>query len=260
MAAGVGIVQEEETPLHKPARIPAAEREDRFVAEYLIDLNATHALQRTGLGPMSPGALRVQACKMLARPRVAAKIAAAQAKRSARTGITTDAVLARLWDIATADPRELIEYRRTCCRHCHGADFGYQRTTHEMARERAAWEKAQTKRSLEQFDELGGVGYNGTLPPHADCPECFGEGVERVYVHDTRHLKASALVLYAGVKTTKDGLEIKMHDQAAALVNVGKHLGMFTEKPPEPPDATAVAAKVREALRAMLAADGLQAA
>lgn len=197
---------------------------------------------------------------MLARPRVAAKIAKAMAAQAKRTAITADAVLARLWSIATADPRELIEYRRTCCRHCHGADFGYQRTPAEMARERAKWEAAQTKKSKEEFDEQGGVGYNGTLPPHPDCPECFGEGVERVYVHDTRHLSPAALALYAGVKTTKDGLEVKMHDQAAALVNVGKHLGMFTEKPPELPDANAVAARVREALKAMLVADGIGAA
>jgi hypothetical protein len=32
------------------------------------------------------------------------------------------------------------------------------------------------------------------------------------------------------VKTTKEGIEVKIHDQQAALVNVGKHLGMFVDK------------------------------
>lgn len=247
-------------PLHKRPYTPATEREDRFVAEYLIDLDGAAALRRTGFSPKNKRSAVVMASRILARPRVAAKISKALDARSRRTAITADAVLARLWDIALADPRELIEYRRTCCRYCHGEGFGYQRTPAEMARDRASWEKAQTKRSTEVFDEQGGVGYNRTREPHPDCPECFGEGVEGVYVHDTRHLSPAVLALYAGVKTTKDGLEVKMHDQTAALVNVGKHLGMFTEKPPEPPDAAAVAAKVREALRAMLAADGLQAA
>lgn len=244
----------------KRAYIPAAEREDRFVAEYLVDLDATNALRRTGFAPAGARSAVVQASKMMGRPRVAEKIAAAMARRAKRTAVTADAVLARLWEIATADPRELIEYRRTCCRHCHGTGFEYQRTPAEMARDRAKWEAAQNKKSKEEFDELGGPGYNATLPPHADCPECFGEGVERVYVHDTRCLSGPALALYAGVKTTKDGLEVKMHDQKAALVDVGKHLGMFVEKAPEPPDAAAVASQVREALRAMIAADGLMAA
>lgn len=244
----------------KRAYIPAAEREDRFVAEYLVDLDATKALRRTGFAPAGKGSTRTLAWQMMARPRVAEKIAAAMAERSVRTAITADAVLARLWDIANADPRELIEYRRTCCRYCHGAAFGYQRTPGEMARDRAKWEAAQTKKSKEEFDELGGVGFNGALPPRTDCPECFGEGIERPYVHDTRKLSPAALVLYAGVKQTKGGIEVKMHDQAAALVNVGRHLGMFAEKAPDAQDAQAVAAQVREALRAMVAADGLAAA
>jgi phage terminase small subunit len=41
-------------------------------------------------------------------------------------------VLEELWAIAVADPRELIEYRRTCCRHCWGLEHEYQRTTREI--------------------------------------------------------------------------------------------------------------------------------
>ena len=46
----------------------------------------------------------------------------------------------------------------------------------------------------------------------------------------TRTLSPQARVLYAGVKQTKDGLEIKMHDQQKALENVARHLGMFQDK------------------------------
>ena len=47
---------------------------------------------------------------------------------------------------------------------------------------------------------------------------------------DTRHLSEGARRLYAGIKVTKDGIEIKMRDQDAALVNIAKHLGMFVNK------------------------------
>ena len=76
----------------------------------------------------------------------------------------------------------------------------------------------------------GGPGWDPRRAAHPDCPECFGEGVERVHVNDTRQLSRRAARLYAGVKTTKEGIEVKIHDQQAALVNVGKHLGMFVDK------------------------------
>lgn len=37
-------------------------------------------------------------------------------------------------------------------------------------------------------------------------------------------------VLYAGVKQTQGGFEVKMHDQLAALQSVARHLGMFNDK------------------------------
>jgi hypothetical protein len=53
----------------------------------------------------------------------------------------------------------------------------------------------------------GGIGYNATLEPHPDCPECFGRGVESVIVTDTRKLTGKAAKLYAGAQQTKDGVK-----------------------------------------------------
>lgn len=50
------------------------------------------------------------------------------------------------------------------------------------------------------------------------------------HFHDTRHLKGAARKLYAGVKTTQHGIEIKTRDQDAALNSVARHLGMFNDK------------------------------
>ncbi len=212
-------------------------KQQRFVDLFLISLNATQAYKEA-YGCSEAVALR-SGPRLLGNVGVAEAIGRAQAERSRRTGITADAVLTRFWSIALADPRELIEYRRTCCRHCYGKNHDYQFTRAELAKARTAWESVQKKNSTEQFNELGGDGFNGTKAPHPECPECFGEGVERAYCHDTRKLSPAALTLYAGVKQTKDGIEVKMHDQHAALVNVAKHLGFFAldNAPPEADDA-----------------------
>lgn len=75
--------------------------------------------------------------------------------------------------------------------------------------------------------DAGGYGFDATLSPHADCPECHGEGFGEVHALDTRNLNGPAKLLYAGAKQTSQGIEVKLHDQAKALENVAKHLGMF---------------------------------
>ena len=224
--------------------MPLTPKQQRFVDEYLIDLNATQAAIRAGYSARSAA---VEGARLLTNAKVGAAVAAAQSARATRTQITADAVLTRWWSIATADPNELIEQRRTCCRYCHGTDHRYQRTAEEWRRHEAyvaAQQCGDTAaasgiRDAEQAaegptwtlaDPLGGPGFNATRPPAPDCPECHGEGVERTFVHDTRHLAPAARMLYAGVKVTKDGLQVLMQDQGAALVNVAKHLGMFTER------------------------------
>lgn len=214
-------------------------REDVFVQEYLVDLNGRQAAIRAGYSAQSA---RQTACELLAKPEVHAKLQKAMDERANRTGITADAVLERLWAMANADPRELTEHHRSCCRYCWGKDHKFQRTPRELEEARAKHEldqneaiadaKAQGLRppSSRPFDEAGGIGWDPRRDPHPDCPECFGEGIERVVFKDTRDLSPSARLLYAGVKTTQHGMEIKMHDPQAAMRDVGRHLGMFKDK------------------------------
>jgi len=223
-------------------------QEQLFVAAYLLHLNQARAARLAGF---SKTRAKVTGSEMMAKPRVRAAVEAAMAQRSKRAEIEAEDVLRRWWKIATANPNDIVSYRRACCRHCHGIEFGAQRTAGEMKRDRAKWEAAQTKKSTEVFDEAGGVGYDRRKAPHPDCPECFGEGVGAVFIVDTRLLAGDALLLYAGVKETKDGLEVKLHDQAAALTNTARHLGMFAEKAEAPEDADARAARIRDALGEM---------
>ena len=66
-------------------------KQERFVSEYLVDLNATQAAIRAGY---SENGANVQGGRLLANAKVAAAVAAAVAKRSKRTEITQDYVLA----------------------------------------------------------------------------------------------------------------------------------------------------------------------
>jgi hypothetical protein len=211
----------------------AANRAEVFVREYLVDLNGAQAAIRAGY---SAAAARQIAYELLSRPDVQAAVQAAMDERAQRTGISADAVIKRIWAIATADPAELIEMRRTCCRFCWGKDHHYQWTPHELRTARSDYEREVAVADQDQLkllqapDETGGIGFDPRKDPNPDCPECFGEGEQRVYPRDTRDVSPAARLLYAGVKTTQHGIEIKMHDQPAMLTLAGKHLGLFKEK------------------------------
>ena len=70
-------------------------KQEAFVAEYLADLNATAAAERAGYEHPNK-----QGPRMLVNVGIAKAIASAQAKRSERTEITQDYVLALIVDTA----------------------------------------------------------------------------------------------------------------------------------------------------------------
>ncbi len=198
-------------------------KQQRFVDEYLVDLNATQAAIRAGYSAKTAHSMGAE---NLIKPEVQKAIQAAQAKLSASLNITQEAVLKRLWSIATANPNELVRYRRVNCRYCWGQDHYYQWTN-------AEYYNAQTKAKAESKpspDCDGGFGFDKTRPPHPDCPECRGEGVGCVHVSDTSRVEGDAAMLYAGVKETRDGIQVLMHDQLAALEKVARHLGMYVDR------------------------------
>lgn len=205
----------------------------RFVEEYLLDLNGTRAAIRAGYSPKTASQ---QAARLLANVKVKAAVAAAMEARSARVSVEADDVLRELWGVATADAGDLVEFRRDCCRYCWGKGFRYQETAAERASRRRAYEHEleaaaeDDEAKVGEFDELGGVGFDPRRPPHPDCPECAGEGRGEAFIKDTRLLKPDARRLYGGVKVTKDGIEVKLHDKLGALQLVGRHLGMFKDK------------------------------
>jgi phage terminase small subunit len=79
-------------------------KQQQFVAEYLIDLNATQAAIRAGYSVKTANRIGPE---LLTKPDVAAAVSAAQQERSVRTKIDADWVLTRLAEEAEADIADL---------------------------------------------------------------------------------------------------------------------------------------------------------
>ena len=201
---------------------PLTDKQQRFVEEYMVDLNATQAAIRAGY---SPNTAAEQGYDHLRKPQIQLAIEKARREQQERTGITADRVLREIAAVALADARELVEVKTGCCRCCYGDGHKYQRTVGEMNRDREAW--VEKGKNPAEFDEAGGIGFNPLLLPKDDCPICGGDGQARTVLKDTRHLSANAAALYAGAKQTKDGIEIKMHSKLDAIEKLAKHVGLY---------------------------------
>lgn len=75
-------------------------KQKRFVAEYLVDLNATQAAIRAGYSEKRASEIGYQ---LLQKTTVQAEIRKAMADREERTGVTQDWVVQELYKIAHAD-------------------------------------------------------------------------------------------------------------------------------------------------------------
>jgi phage terminase small subunit len=143
-------------------------------------------------------------------------------------------VLKQYMRIATADPNELIESKRVNCRHCHGYGHEYQwRDATEWANEVArvmahndALEKSRNPNKPAPLDiphDLGGYGFHALAEPVSTCPKCDGVGLQYTHIHDTRKAKSP---IYAGIKQTKDGVQVLLRNQDNALDWLAKYVGI----------------------------------
>lgn len=159
-------------------------KQQRFVEEYLIDLNATQAAIRAGY---SADTARAIGCENLTKPDIAAAVEEAQALRSMRTNITQDQVLRELARIGFVDIRKVV----TWTNGVPGFD------------EDAAEDTGEVRISVANFVSL--------VP--------------------SDQIDAETAAAISEVSQTKDGaLKVKLHDKRAALVDIGRHLGMFKDK------------------------------
>lgn len=205
-----------------PTDTVLTDKQQRFVDEYMVDMNATQAAIRAGY---SPHTANEQGSQLLAKLSIQRALNAARKEQQERTQITADGVLREAWNIVTADTRELVELKTGCCRCCYGEGHKWQRTVGEMNRDREKW--VEKGNNPAEFDEQGGIGFNPLRAPHAECPECGGDGHARVVLKDTRYLSEKGAALYAGAKQTQFGIEVKTHDKSPYAEKLFRHLGLY---------------------------------
>ena len=154
-------------------------KQQRFVDEYLIDLNATQAAIRAGY---SKKTARQIADQNLSKLDIKAALEKRMQSRSARTEITQDMVLRELAKIGFSDIRKVVRWGETQVRMVDGED---------------------------------------------DAPE------DMVPYHglaliDSTEIDDNTAGAIAEVSQSRDGLKVKLHDKKGALVDIGRHLGMFS--------------------------------
>lgn len=187
--------------------------------------------------------------RMLRKPEIQAQVALERDDLQRRTGVTTEELVRELVSIVRADPRDLVEYFVGACRYCHGIDHRYHRTKAEYDRDLAAFEntgmlprrlrKSKDDGEVQDWDTEGGPGYDRNADPHENCPECGGRGVGHTILKDTRLLSVDAARLYAGVRESKEGIEVRMQSKDAAIDKLMRVLGGYKvdneQKKPDDP-------------------------
>ncbi|QCE29039.1 terminase small subunit [Enterobacter bugandensis] len=190
----------------------------RFIAEYLIDHNASAAAERAGYSDPNYGR------QLITNSNVAQAIAHQQKASIMRTLGSADEVLAQMWQLATFDANELSQYRRGACRYCWGFGHHYQwRDAVEFEEEIA---KVEGKEGARQPEDTGGYGYDHNREPNPECPRCNGDGIGQPYFPDTRKLPAVSRLAYSGVKVGKNGVEITAISRERMFEAVMKRLGL----------------------------------
>lgn len=81
-------------------------RQERFVEEYLVDLNATQAAIRAGY---SRRGATVQGSTLLANPKIAEKVQAGRERLSKEAGVSQERVLKELVRIGFSDIRKIFD-------------------------------------------------------------------------------------------------------------------------------------------------------
>lgn len=82
-------------------------KQERFCEEYLVDLNATQAAIRAGYSSESAQSI---GSENLTKPKLRARIDAALAEQSRRTGVTADRVVRELARVAFANSQDIIDF------------------------------------------------------------------------------------------------------------------------------------------------------
>lgn len=205
--------------MNKPLTI----KQEAFSVEYVRCGNASDAYRFAyNAEKMKSVTINRKAAELMDNGGVAARIAELRAIVAKKAEFTLLDVLRHWVEIATANPADLVQLRRECCRHCYGINHEYHWGEMEYALACAKMIDA-SKRAP---DAPGGFGFTPNREPNAHCPMCYGKGIEIVHAADTRTLRGAAARLYGGLKQTRTGVEIIFRSQNDALKEIAKFYGM----------------------------------
>jgi phage terminase small subunit len=200
--------------------------EEHFCCEMVRGIDTSIAFRNSFKAsiPMSPAQITKAATALMRKRHILARICEMRDAAARAAIMDGSKVIAEWMAIASADVNDLMQYQRVNCRHCHGANFEFQ-WINDVEYARSVAKAIDFKQPLPTNN--GGYGFKENLAPNACCPNCAGEGIGRVHMQDSRYLSPEAKRLYAGVKQTRDGVEIKIRDQDAALLNLAKYFKLL---------------------------------
>lgn len=90
----------------QPKAVPLSPRQELFISEYLVDLNATQAAIRAGY---SAKTARKQASRLLSNVDISQRITEKRQKQAANTGLSVERVLKEAMRLAFFDIRKLTD-------------------------------------------------------------------------------------------------------------------------------------------------------
>jgi phage terminase small subunit len=174
------------------------------------------------------------ACNVFSKPAVLAYVRELTSAAAQAVSIDVQALLeADRAIVEAANHAEMItRHEWHNCRWCNGIDHAHQWIDeNEYATALAAWMDVcaatpPDKRSPPQPTDDGGYGFVSSADPNVQCPRCEGRGVQHTIIADTDKLGPAA-PLYRGMKVTKNGIEVLLHDVDKAKDRLYRATGAY---------------------------------
>lgn len=174
-------------------------KQQQFVREYLIDLNATKAAIRAGYSARTAAQ---QASRLLTDVKISAAIVEGRAQLAEKAGITAERVLQEYARIGFADIRDAVTWRSLKVgEQPFAADDESDRDEEAVA---AREERQATERALHVTD---------------------------IRFKDSDKLAPDVAAAISEVSVSAQGtVKVKFHDKKGALDSMARHLGMFVDR------------------------------
>jgi phage terminase small subunit len=178
--------------------------------------------------PMTaPGTIYSAASRISNLPAVQQRYQEIMQQRALELVVDIREALQWQFDIATADPNDVIYTIKRACRNCYGLGHKFQWKDEEEYIQ--ACVDAIDGKKLPPTDD-GGYGYTKALEPVVSCPECLGQGQLDVVTNDTTKLQGKARKLFKGVEYKNGAWVVQLHDQQKAWEMVCRMLGGFDDR------------------------------